>query len=155
MTGSTALNRLDVGAAVLHEEWMVTIDIPDGGVPELLLALETHVPMCQGPYDCCSFVRASGQQRFRALKGSHAGAEGTIQTTSASQIVFSIPPDEALLRDVFNTIFDFHVNEEPTVRVQVLWGSRSKFIDDKDNPNRYWNRSDAHTLHGEATERKA
>lgn len=155
MTGLIELDRFDVGAAVLHQEWMITIDTPDGGVSELLTALEAHIPMDQGPYDCCSFIRTSGQQRFRALAGSHAGAEGTIQQTAASQIVFSISPDETLLRNVFNVIFESHVNEEPTIRVQTVWGSRSKLIDDKDNPNRYWNRSDADTLHGKAIGKKA
>ncbi|MBX2869543.1 MAG: hypothetical protein KTR18_12750 [Acidiferrobacterales bacterium] len=153
MAVSTNLDNFDAGAAVLEQEWMITVDTPDGGVENLLMALDARIPMRQGPYDCCSFIQTSGYQRFRALEGSHAGAEGTIQQTAASQIVFSIPPDEALLRNVFDTIFDSHVNEEPTIRVQTLWGSRSKLIDDKDNPNRYWNRSDADTLHGTSTGR--
>jgi hypothetical protein len=82
------------------------------------------------------------------LDGSHAGAEGTVQQTPACQIVFSIPPDTALLRKAFDVIFSVHVNEEPTIRVEEVWGSRSKFLDDKDNPNRYWNRPDAERLHG-------
>lgn len=152
MTASNDLNLLDVGAAVLHQEWIITIDTPDGGVTQLLNALEAHIPLRQGPYDCCSFIQASGFQRFRALVGSHAGAEGTIQQTAASQIVFSIPQDRALLQNVFKVIFESHVNEEPTIRVQPAWGSRSKLIDDKSNPNRYWNRSDAKTLHGQPQE---
>ena len=155
MTGLAELDMLDVGAAVLHQEWVITVDTPDGGVSNLLAGLEQHVPMSQGPYDCCSFIQTSGQQRFRALKGSHAGAEGTIQQTAASQIVFSIPPDQELLKSAFNTIFKYAVNEEPTVRVQAVWGSRSKLIDDKNNPHRYWNRSDADELHGTSTEKKA
>ena len=43
-----------------------------------------------------------------------------------------------------------HVNEEPTIRVTEAWGCRSKLLDDKDNPNRYWNRPDAATLHGKS-----
>ena len=152
MTESCDLNMLDVGAAVLHREWMITIDTPDGGVAQLLTALEARLPLRQGPYDCCSFVQTSGYQRFRALEGSHAGAEGTIQQTAASQIIFSIPENEALLQDVFSIIFESHVNEEPTIRVQSAWGSRSKLIDDKNNPNRYWNRSDARILHGQPQE---
>ena len=149
MIESADLNLLDVGAAVLHQEWMIVIDTPDGGVAQLLNALEAHLPLQQGPYDCCSFVQTSGYQRFRALDGSHAGDEGTIQETVASQIIFSIPQDKALLQHVFKIIFETHVNEEPTIRVQPAWGSRSKLIDDKNNPNRYWNRSDANTLHGQ------
>ena len=149
MTDPYDLHLLDAGATVLHEEWMIIIDTPDGGVTQLLAALEEHLPLRQGPYDCCSFVQTSGYQRFRALEGSHAGAEGTIQKTVASKIIFSIPQDKALLKKVFRIIFQSHVNEDPTIRVLPAWGSRSKLIDDKDNPNRYWNRSDASTLHGQ------
>lgn len=151
MSANKYLNGLDLGSTVLEAEWMITIDTPDAGVASVLDALEKHIPLTQGPYDCCSFIRRGGEQRFRCLEGSHAGDEGTIQQTSASQIIVSIPQDEALLHDVFETIFNAHVNEEPTIRVQSVWGSRSKLNDDKDNPNRYWNRPDAETIHGTST----
>ena len=91
-------------------------------------------------------VRKAGSLRFRALEGSHASVEDTIQTTDAAEVVFSIPADKA-----FDVIFATHVNEEPTIRVQEVWGSRSKYLNDKDNPNRYWNRPDAEQIHGKGT----
>ena len=148
MSEQIDLHGFEVPETTLIEEWMITIDTPDGGVQQLLAALDEQIPLQQGPYDCCTFIRKGGTQRFRCLEGSHAGDEGTIQQTAASQILFSIPRDEALLRHVFTTVFESHVNEEPTIRVQAVWGSRSKFADDRDNPNRYWNRSDADSLHG-------
>lgn len=150
MIDKHVLDELDMKPAALTREWVVTIDTPKNGVNEVLKALEEKLSIVQGPYDCCSFVRQSGYQRFRALEGSHAGAEGTVQETAASQIVFSIPPDVALLSRAFEVVFDAHVNEEPTIRVAEVWGSRSKLIDDKDNPNRYWNRADADIIHGKA-----
>ena len=84
------------------------------------------------------------------MEGSHAGAEGTIQMTAAQQIVFSLPCKPELLSKAFDVIFAVHVNEEPTIRVEEVWGSRSKLLDDKDNPNRYWNRPDAKQLHGDS-----
>ena len=149
MTGTDDLDGFDMPPATLAGEWLVTVDTPVGGVDSVLAALDGEVPLVQGPYDCCSFVRDSGYQRFRALAGSHAGAEGTIQQTAAAQIVFSIPRDRQLLSRVFAVIFAAHVNEEPTIRVTEAWGCRSKLLDDKDNPNRYWNRPDADQLHGE------
>lgn len=136
--------------ATLEREWVVTIDTPTGGVAQILAALEAEIPMRQGPYDCCTLVRENGYQRFRALEGSHAGADGTMQQTPASQIVFSIPTEEGLLARAFHVIFKVHVNEEPTIRVQKAWGCRSKLLDDKDNPYRYWNRPDADEFHGES-----
>lgn len=151
MNSSPNLDGFDVNAAVLESEWMIVIDSPTAGVSSVIDALEKNIPLVQGPYDCCSFVQEGGYQRFRALEGSHAGAEGTIQKTAACQIVFSIPTDEALLKRVFESIFQSHVNEEPTIRVFPAWGSRSKLLNDKSNPNRYWNRSDSNEIHGQST----
>lgn len=148
MAAQHELDGFDMTPARLEREWVVTVDTPAGGVAPVMEALGREMPLNQGPYDNCLFVRESGFQRFRALDGSHAGAEGTVQQTPACQIVFSIPPDQALLRKAFDVIFSVHVNEEPTIRVEEVWGSRSKFLDDKDNPNRYWNRPDAERLHG-------
>lgn len=145
------LNGLDVSVANLEAEWTIVVDTPTAGVSSVVRALEKNVPMTQGPYDCCSFVQESGYQRFRALEGSHAGAEGTIQQTPASRITFSIPADETLLKSVFATIFESHVNEELTIRIFPAFGSRSKLLDDQDNPHRYWNRADADEIHGQTT----
>lgn len=150
MNAKHDLDGFDMPPATLESEWVITIDTPTGGVAPVLAALERDFSIVQGPYDCCTYVRDYGYQRFRALAGSHAGAEGTVQQTPASQIVFSIPRDRKLLSKAFEIIFAVHVNEEPTIRVEEAWGCRSKLLDDKDNPNRYWNRPDAETLHGES-----
>jgi len=144
------LDGMDFEAAYLEREWRVTVQTPRGGLDQLAAALGRELPLKQGAYDCCLYVRGAGSQQFRALEGSHAGAEDTIQTTDAVEVVFSIPADEKLLRRAFAVIFDHHVQEEPTVHVQELWGSRSRYLDDKDNPNRYWNRPDAREIHGRA-----
>ncbi len=148
--GVGALDGLDLAAATLELEWVVTIDTPSAGVEQLTRALGAELPLVQGNYDNCLYVRENGYQQFRALEGSHAGAEGTVQRTAASQIEFGIPPSQDLLRTVFKVIFAAHVNEEPTVRVTQAVGSRSKLLEDSDNPNRYWNRPDAEELHGTA-----
>ena len=150
MTSKHELDGFEMNPASLEREWIVTVDTPNGGVEMVLEALGRELPLVQGPYDNCMFVREKGYQRFRALEGSHAGAEGTVQQTPASQIVFSLPPDRDLLSKAFDVIFAVHVNEEPTIRVVESWGCRSKLLDDKDNPNRYWNRPDADSLHGKA-----
>lgn len=151
MTRKT-LHDADMQFAVLTAEWLITIDTPCGGVDSVLRGLEEDLSLTQGPYDCCSYTNSGGTQRFRCLEGSHAGDEGTIQQTAASQIVVSIPQEMPLLQRLFDSVFTHHVNEEPTIRIQETFGSRSKLLDDKDNPNRYWNRADADTLHGHSAE---
>lgn len=149
-TNIDVLDGLDLTPAVLEREWLIVIDTPTAGVEQVTTALGAQVPLVQGPYDSCLFVREAGYQQFRALEGSHAGTEGTLQQTQAAQIEFSIPPDETLLAHVFDVVFAAHVNEEPTIRVSEVIGSRSKLLDDSDNPNRYWNRPDAAEIHGDA-----
>jgi len=150
--GSLQLSNLDLESAVLETELKITIQCPTGGVPVLLKELGNQLPLVQGAYDNCLYVRENGYQRFRALEGAHAGNEGTIQTTQAEEIVFTIPEDQTLLKKAFEVIFQYGVNEDPTVHVEKIWGSRSKYLDDKDNSNRYWNRADAAELHGTSSE---
>ena len=145
------LNDTDMVPAYLEREWQITIQTPCGGLDHLLIALGRELPLRQGAYDNCSYVRKAGSMRFRALEGSHAGVEDTVQDSDAVEVVFSIPADKALLSKAFDVIFANHVNEEPTIRVQEVWGSRSKYLNDKDNPNRYWNRPDAEQIHGKGT----
>lgn len=144
------LDDLDLKPARLEREWLISIQTPVAGVDSVLAALGGQIKLIQGLYDNCAFVAATGQQRFRAREGSHAGAEDTIQSTSVAEICVSIPTDLDMLNKVFEVVFDVHVQEDPTIRVQELWGSRSKYLDDKDNPNRYWNRSDGDEIHGTA-----
>ncbi len=145
------LDGVDLAVASLEGEWRVTIQCPAGGVAVLLDTLGSHLPLRQGAYDNCLYVRQNGYQQFRALEGSHAGNEGTIQTTEADEIVFTIPSDLSLLRKAFEVIFKFGVQEDPTIHIEQIWGSRSKYLDDKDNPNRYWNRPDADEIHGSSS----
>ncbi len=145
------LNEVDLGSAFLQLEWRITIQCPTAGVERLAKALGSDLPLQQGAYDNCLYVRQNAYQQFRALEGSHAGDEGTIQTTKASEIVFTIAADPEILKLAFDVIFTYGVQEEPTVSVEEIWGSRSKYLDDKDNPNRYWNRPDADEIHGSSS----
>lgn len=148
MNKSHKLDNIDLTAAFLEREYRVTVRSPLGGVPVMLEALGSKLPLRQGAYDNCLYVTGSGHQLFRPLEGSHAGDTNNIQTTEAADIIFTIPQDVALLQKAFEVIFAFTVNEDPTIFVEEIWGSRSKYLDDNDNPNRYWNRSDGDALHG-------
>ena len=141
--------ELELNTTSLVRQWLITIDTPIGGVDQVVTELGNKIPLVWGPYDNSMYINGSGLQRFRALEGSHAGSEGTVQQTAASQIIIAIPPDSELLAKTFNVIFEVHVNEEPGIIVEEVWASRSKLIGE-DNPNRYWNRDDAEQMHGEA-----
>ena len=51
------LNRFYMTPVILEVEWVVTIDIPTGGVGPILEALVRDLSIVQGAYDCCTFVR--------------------------------------------------------------------------------------------------
>jgi hypothetical protein len=152
MTNPTKnLGEFDLDSSVLGKEWRITIQCPVGGVEQLANSLGSKLELKQGSYDHCLFIRDGGRQTFRALAGSHAGDEGSVQTTNSSEIILTIPADIVLLRMAFELIFEYGVQEEPTIHVEEIWSSRSKYLDDKDNPNRYWNRPDAKEIHGQAS----
>ena len=151
MQNQHSLDRFKTKSTELAREWLVKVQTPINGVDPVIDALSEKIPLNQGAYDKCLYITAPGYQRFHALEGSHAGLEDTIQSTSSVEITFSIPPNTDLLNKVFDAIFAAHCQEEPTIHIQEIWGSRSKYKDDKDNPNRYWNRADAEKIHGSST----
>ncbi|KIC36379.1 hypothetical protein RA27_22295 [Ruegeria sp. ANG-R] len=148
------LDDVDLKDAFLEKEWVLVIQTPVQGKESLLEALRKGVDLKQGHYDRCLQVSAAGEQQFRALEGSHAGAEQTIQSVSVVDITISIVPDKQLLEQALSIIFANHVHEEPTIRIGECWGTRSNYTGDEDNPNKYWNRPDAQAIHGTAIAEK-
>ena len=50
-----------------------------------------------------------------------------------------LPDDQAILERVVETVFQVHSYQEPVIKVQHVLVSRSKGLDDRDNPHRWWN----------------
>ncbi len=143
------LKALDFGYATLEKEWLIYIQTPTLAVNQLTKVLREKLPLRQGYYDSCIFVSEEGTQQFRALEGSHAGDEQTIQAVATTELVVSVPANEAELREAIGVIYEHHVHEEPTIRITEAWGTRSNYSEEMNNPNKYWNREDAAEIHGE------
>ena len=94
MTTTHELDDLDLVSAILKKEWRITIQC-----------------------DHCMYIRKDGEQRFRALEGSHAGNEGTIQNTACNEIVFTIPTKIETLEKVYEVLFRYGVQEDPDLHV--------------------------------------
>lgn len=148
------LDSLEIDLTKLVRQWRITIQCPLAGVETLTEALSRELDLRQGAYDHCVYIRGEGKQQFRALEGSHAGNEGTLQSTQSEEIVFSMLPDTTVLKKMFQVVFEHGVQEEPTIYIDEIWSSQSKYLDDKDNPNRYWNRPDANEIHGQSSQLK-
>jgi len=98
------------------------------------------VPLTQGPYDQNAFQSAPGTERYRPLEGAAAGAETELRKRPGVVCVsFDMSDDTALLEHVVETIFQVHSYQEPVIKVQEVLVSRSKGLDEKNNPYRWWN----------------
>lgn len=143
MVKQNTLDRFGSRSAYLTREWLVAIQVPVDGVEPLIDALSEHLPTTRGRHDKCLYTTGPGQRRFHALAGAQAGFENGVQDHAVVEITFSIPQDTALLDSVFETVFDVHCKDEPTIRILETWGSRCDRLDDRQNVNRYWNRANA------------
>lgn len=146
----TKLTEFETDASFLEAEWVITIQTPAGGLDGLLTALGENLPLKQGHYSHCAYVRHGGRCRFKSEDGAHGGAEDTIQEVDSAEVIISIPQDLEILRTALDVIERHHVQEEPTVRIASEFGLRSHYRSDASNPNKYWNRSDRDALHGDA-----
>ena len=141
MVKQNSLDKFGARSAYLTREWLVAVQTPADGVKPVLDALSANIPLQQGTYDQCLYVSGPGQQRFHSVAGSRAGFEGAVPGSSTVEITFSIPQDAALLDRVFETVFAVPCNQEPAVRIVESWGSRCDYLNERENPHRYWNRA--------------
>ncbi len=79
---------------------------------------------------------------YRPLAGAAAGAEeGVRKRPGVAVVTFFVPQDPEKLDKVIEAIFAVHSYEEPIITVQEVSRSRrAEGIDDRDNPNCWWNR---------------
>ena len=129
--------------------WMITVQTPLAALDDLIAAIEKDIPLLQGAYSHCMFVRRDANVRFKNEEGSHGGAEDVVRDVPSAEIVLLIPHDMESLNHAIETIVRVHVHEEPTISVTQSWSYLSGMLKDEDNPNRYWNRADAKELHGD------
>ena len=97
-------------------------------------------PLRQGAYDSNAWVSAPGIERYRPLEGAAAGAETEVRKRpGVVEISFELPNDQSLLEQVVEAIYQVHSYQEQTIKVREMLVSRTKGLDDKQNPHRWWN----------------
>lgn len=142
------LTEIEFKSNHLVEELQITIQTPIIGLDNFLVALRDNVKLTQGNYDNCVFISATGSQQFKCLEGSHAGEEDAIHSTDVTEVIITINRDANILKKLMEVIHQYHVHEEPSIRIIKSFGSRSKGNGDKSNPNKYWNKINANEIHG-------
>jgi len=118
----------------------VAVQAPIEDIERIMAAVSALDPLVMGKYDCNAFQSAGGIERYRPLDGAAAGAETEIRKRpGVVQVDFHLPKDPGLLEQVIEAIFQVHSYQEPLITVADVLVSRSKGLDDKDNPHRWWN----------------
>lgn len=118
----------------------VTVLCPAEDVDRIMREICTIAPLVQGPYDSNAFVSAPGTERYRPLEGAAAGAETAVRERPGVVLIdFEIPRERELLARLVEAVFQVHSYQEPVIKVCESWVSRSKGLDDRDNPHRWWN----------------
>ena len=93
-----------------------------------------------GCYDNNAYQTAPGIERYRPLEGAAAGPEVEVRKRpGVVEVLFELPDDQELLERITETIFQVHCYQEPVIKVRHILVSRSKGLDDSQNPYRWWN----------------
>ncbi len=113
---------------------------PPEDVERIMAAVCALTPLAMGKYDSNAYQSAGGIERYRPLDGAAAGPETEIRKRpGVVEVTFHLPKDAGLLERVIEAIFQVHSYQEPTITVEDVLVSRSKGLDDSDNPHRWWN----------------
>ena len=119
---------------------LIRLQAPAEDIDRIMEQVVTVAPLAMGKYDSNAYQSAAGIERYRPLEGAAAGAETELRKRpGVVEVSFELPCDQMLLEAVVEQIFQVHSYQEPVIRVETILASRSKGLDDQDNPNRWWN----------------
>lgn len=135
------LIQLETDSASLAAEYLVHVQIPPDEVARVLAAITSITPLKYGNYEQVAFRSNTGTLQFKSLEGSKPGATDLFQLPS-DEISFSLPQDDQILAAVIEAIFESHPYEEPVILIQPVMSTRFKYGTAKDNPNKWWHRTE-------------
>jgi hypothetical protein len=126
----------------VHMEPMliVSFQAPTEDIDRIMDRVVEILPLVMGTYDSNAFQSAPGVERYRPRAGAAAGAESELRRRPGiAEVSFQMADDHALLAQVIEAIFQIHSYQEPVITVRDALVSRSKGLDDRNNPHRWWN----------------
>ncbi|MDP9137627.1 MAG: hypothetical protein M3N38_05565 [Pseudomonadota bacterium] len=124
----------------MERVFAVRVLAPEEDVDRIMEHVCRIVPLAQGAYDSNAWQSAPGIERYRPLEGAAAGAESEVRKRpGVVEVSFEIPHDQGLLDRVIEKIYEVHSYQEQTIKVHEMLVSRTKGVDDKTNPHRWWN----------------
>jgi hypothetical protein len=124
----------------MEQLYAIRVLAPEEDVDRIMAHVGKLTPLTQGAYDSNAWVSAPGIERYRPLDGAVAGPETEVRKRpGVVEMHFEIPLDQGLLEQVIETIYHVHSYQEQTIKVAEILVSRTKGLDDKANPHRWWN----------------
>jgi len=137
-----AVKPFETSSVRMESQFLVTVQSPTEDVDRILSHITAITSLALGKYDHNSFETAVGFERYRPLAGAVAGPETEDRKRpGVSLFSFQIAHDQSLLSEIVEKIFQVHSYQEPVIIVETVLASRSKGLDDSENPNRWWNTS--------------
>jgi hypothetical protein len=119
---------------------LVSIQTPEADVARIITEVTRLAPLAVGRYDKNVFQSAAGVEHYRPIEGAAAGAESEVRARpGVVELSFQMPTGQELLAQVIEAVFRTHSYQEPVIVVREVLASRSKGLDDNDNPHRWWN----------------
>lgn len=119
---------------------LISVQAPAEDMDRLAAAIAEIDPLILGKYDNNTYETSMGFERYRPLQGAAAGAEMDVRKRpGVSCLSFQISDDQALAGRIVEQVYQIHSYQEPVIIIQSVLGSRSKGLNDCNNPHRWWN----------------
>ena len=135
-----AIAAFETPSVRMERQIVLRIQAPPGDIERIMAAVTAITPLVMGSYDNNAFQSAPGVERYRPRAGAAAGSEEAVrQRPGVVEVSFQLDPEPALLAEVVEAVFQVHSYQEPCIFIAEVLVSRSKGLDDKHNPNRWWN----------------
>lgn len=133
--------RFETKSVQMDQMIQMTVFAPEEDVDRIMDHVCKITPLPQGEkYDSNAYQTAPGIERYRPLDGAAAGPETEVRKRpGVVEVIFELPDDQTLVEQVVEAIFQVHSYQEPVIKVQHILVSRSKGLDDNQNPHRWWN----------------
>lgn len=132
--------RFETKSVTMERMLLLTFQAPGEDVDRIMGEVVKITPLAMGSYDSNAYQSGVGAERYRPLEGAAAGPETDVRKRpGVVEVSFELPDDGPVVDRVIEAIFQAHSYQEPVIRLQTILSSRSKGLDDSDNPNRWWN----------------
>ena len=124
----------------LEPHYLVCVLAPTEDAERIMAHVAKLSPLAIGRYDRNAFQSAAGTEHYRPLEGAPAGAEHEVRhRQGVVELSFQLPLDRDLLCRIAETVYEVHSYQEPLIMVSEILASRTKGLDDRNNPHRWWN----------------